>query len=564
MSTAVTITNLNKRFRVYDAPLDRLKEWLTPRGMSFHWAYWALRDINLTVPRGAALGIVGANGAGKSTLLKILCGTLSPTSGSVSINGRITGMLELGSGFHPEFTGRQNIYLNARLLGLSDAEIHNRLPRILEFAELGDFIDHPLRIYSTGMALRLGFSVAANVDPDILIIDEALAVGDAYFQHKCISYLRRFRESGGTLLFVSHDPGAVKLLCDEAILLHDGTIVQRGAPDDVLDYYNALIARRASDEAAFRIERQHTPAQPAAQRSGTFDALLTRIELLASGAPSRTIISGSNFTIEIEATALAPIPDPTIGIAIRDRLGYEIFGTNTCTLKQPLPPLRAGDRLLVQFNLPCNIGPGDYTITAAIHSGIDHLTACYDWADRFLAFKVLPSSGQYHRGVARLPVQLRSQLTHSPAASPHQLLESLLGRAPSALSFADPSQSWFFGGWHATEIIDGTPVRWTKNDAVFVLFTGHGGLINLECATDPSLCASQPLAITLLANGTPVDTVPLTGSSWQTLSFVLPPHLRGVMARFALRSSCTFVPARVYGTNDQRELGIMVRRISST
>lgn len=564
MSAAVTITNLSKRFRVYDAPLDRLKEWLTPRGMSFHWAYWALRDINLSVPRGAALGIVGANGAGKSTLLKILCGTLSPTTGSVTINGRITGMLELGSGFHPEFTGRQNIYLNARLMGLSEAEIHQRLPRILEFAELGDFIDHPLRIYSTGMALRLGFSVAANVEPDILIIDEALAVGDAYFQHKCMQYLRRFREGGGTLLFVSHDPGAVKLLCDEAILLHEGTIVQRGAPDDVLDYYNALIARRASDEAAFRIERQQTAAQPAAQRSGTFEALLTRIELLVNGTPSRTIISGSDISIEVEATALSPIADPTVGIAIRDRLGYEIFGVNTVTLKQPLPPLQAGERVSVQFQLPCNIGPGDYTVTAAIHAGLDHLTACYDWADRFLAFKVLPSTDQYHRGVARLPVRVTTQRSHTTAASPAELLEALLGRAPSVISFDNASQSWAFGGWHATELIDGTPVRWTKADAVFVLSAGPHGQLAVECATDPSLCAAEPLALTLLANGAPVDTVTLTSPTWQTVTFSLPPHLRGVMARFALRPSRTFVPARVYGTNDTRELGVMVRRIAAS
>ena len=221
----IEIKGLSKRFRVYDRPLDRLKEWLTPKGMSFHWAYWALRDIDLEVKKGSSLGIIGVNGAGKSTLLKILCGTLSPTFGSVEIKGRIAGLLELGSGFHPEFTGRQNIYLNARLLGLSDADIEKKLQSIVEFAELGDFLDHPLRIYSTGMALRLGFSVAANVDPDILIIDEALAVGDAYFQQKCLKYLKDFRAKGGTLIFVSHDPGAVKLLCDSAVLLHKGRIV---------------------------------------------------------------------------------------------------------------------------------------------------------------------------------------------------------------------------------------------------------------------------------------------------------------------------------------------------
>lgn len=563
MTAAVSISNLSKRFRVYDRPLDRLKEWLTPRGMSFHWAYWALRDINLTVPRGAALGIVGANGAGKSTLLKILCGTLSPTSGSITVNGRITGMLELGAGFHPEFTGRQNIFLNARLLGLSDAEIAERLPHILEFAELGDFIDHPLRIFSTGMVLRLGFSIAANVDPDILIIDEALAVGDAYFQHKCLHYLRRFRERGGTLLFVSHDPGAVKLLCDEAILLHEGTIIQRGAPDDVLDYYNALIARRTSDDVAFRIERQRLPNQPAVQRSGTFEAVISRIELLTEGLPTRTLVSGSNVVIQVEATALDPIPQPTVGISIRDRLGYEIFGVNTYTLKHALPALAPGERLTVDFQIPCNIGPGDYTVTAAIHSGLDHLTACYDWADRLLAFKVLPASDNYHRGVARLPVQVTSHVSSSTVNSPESLLESLFGRAPAFISFDDPSQAWTFGGWHHTELIDGQPVRWTKGDAVFVISLGSEGRIAIECATDPNLCTPHPLALTLIVNGEPLASATLHSPSWQRVSFTLPPHLRNTMARCALRTSRTFVPAQIYGTADQRQLGIMVRRIEA-
>ncbi|MCX7847286.1 MAG: ABC transporter ATP-binding protein [bacterium] len=561
MTSAVTITHLSKRFRVYDRPLDRLKEWLTPRGMSFHWAYWALRDINLTVPRGSALGIVGANGAGKSTLLKILCGTLSPTTGSISVHGRITGMLELGSGFHPEFTGRQNIFLNARLLGLSDAEIHQRLPRILEFAELGEFIDHPLRIFSTGMVLRLGFSIAANVEPDILIIDEALAVGDAYFQHKCIQYLRRFRQRGGTLLFVSHDPGAVKLLCDEAVLLHQGSIIRRGAPDEVLDYYNALIARRTSDDAAFRIEHQHMPSQPPIQHSGTFEALLSRIEILVNNIPTRTVVSGDEVTIEVEATALAHVPDPTVGISLRDRLGYEIFGVNTYTLHHPLDPLDAGDRLVVRFHFPCNIGPGDYSITAAIHSGLDHLTACYDWADRFLAFKVLPASDNYHRGVARLPVHVSSTRARATSTTPHALLESLFGRAPSSIYFDSPTQQWTFGGWYPTELVDNIPVRWTKRDAVFLLTTGASGQILVECATDPALCASHPLDITLFANGLPVHTATLQGPTWQSLVFHLPPDLRGIMARFALRPARTFVPAHVYNTADQRELGIMVRRI---
>ena len=239
----IEIKGLSKRFRVYDRPLDRLKEWLTPIGMSFHWAYWALRDIDLEIKKGSSCGIIGVNGAGKSTLLKILCGTLVPTFCTVEIKGRIAGLLELGSGFHPEFTGRQNIYLNARLLGLSDADIEKKLPAIVEFAELGDFLDHPLRIYSTGMALRLGFSVAANVDPDILIVDEALSVGDFLFQEKCERRIRELIDAHGTtLLFVSHSIDQVERVCKKAVWIEKGELRMRGEVNEVCEAYRKLQA----------------------------------------------------------------------------------------------------------------------------------------------------------------------------------------------------------------------------------------------------------------------------------------------------------------------------------
>ena len=558
----IQIDHLSKRFRVYDKPIDRLKEWLTPRGMSYHWAFWALRDVNLEVARGASLGIIGANGAGKSTLLKILCGTLSPTAGTLRTNGRITGLLELGSGFHPEFTGRQNIHLNARLLGLTDAEIQERLPCILEFAELGDFIDHPLRIYSTGMALRLGFSVAANIDPDILIIDEALAVGDAYFQQKCLRRLRDFKENGGTLLFVSHDPGAIRLLCDQAVLLHEGQIVEQGNPDDVLNYYNALVARQVSDKASFRIERKHkSKKQPAAQRSGTFDALLTKIDILYNGQPTRTLVSGTKATLVVEAVALSDIPRPTVGIALRDRLGYEIFGTNTHRLNKKLPMLQSGDRVTVSFTLPLDIGPGNYTVTAAIHSGLDHLEKCYDWADKFLAFRILPETDAYCSGAARLPVSVDVEKTSADLSEPNEILTSIFGDAPSAINLHDDSHSWMFSGWHPIEQIGGEDVRWTQETASFVMQTGPGALLHIEVATDPVQCDSAPLALELHANGTHVGTQTMANHQWQALTYALPSELANTIVRFALHCGRTFVPAKVYGTNDQRTLGVMVRRI---
>ncbi|MBR4820231.1 ABC transporter ATP-binding protein, partial [bacterium] len=370
----IEIKGLSKRFRVYDRPLDRLKEWLTPSGMSFHWAYWALRDVDLTVKKGSSLGIIGVNGAGKSTLLKILCGTLSPTFGSVEIKGRIAGLLELGSGFHPEFTGRQNIYLNARLLGLSDEDIEKKLQSIVEFAELGDFLDHPLRIYSTGMALRLGFSVAANVDPDILIIDEALAVGDAYFQQKCLKYLKDFRAKGGTLIFVSHDPGAVKLLCDSAVLLHKGRIIANDTPENVLNYYNTLLVRDDADKESFILERKKQEAKNSKpQHSGSFEALIEKVSLVSDGCETRTLFAGHKAELRVAVKALNDIEPPTIGFSLRDRLGYEVIGTNTMLLKKETPALKAGEGLEVSFELPPMLGPGEYTVTVAAHPGRDHI-----------------------------------------------------------------------------------------------------------------------------------------------------------------------------------------------
>jgi lipopolysaccharide transport system ATP-binding protein len=564
MDTVIKINNLSKRFRVYDKPLDRLKEWLTPRGMSYHWAFWALRDVSLEVNHGASLGIIGANGAGKSTLLKILCGTLSPTSGTLNIGGRITGLLELGSGFHPEFTGRQNIFLNASLLGLSDEEIHAQLPKIIDFAELGDFIDHPLRIYSTGMALRLGFSVAANINPDILIIDEALAVGDAYFQQKCLRRLREFKEGGGTLLFVSHDPGAVKLLCDEAVLLHEGRIAEQGSPDDVLNYYNALVARQVSDKASFKIEKaRKNKKQSATQRSGTFDALITKIDVICDKKSTRTLVSGNKGEIAVELVALSEIKSPTVGIALRDRLGYEVFATNTFRVKQKMPELKPGDKMTVKFALNFDIGPGNYTVTAAVHSGLDHLQECYDWADKFIAFKILPETDSYCGGVARLPVKTEVKVEKSENIATGELLETIFGEAPPEINLSDESSSWMFSGWHPLEKTNDGTIRWTHRTAVFVIRVGEKSVVKIDASTDASQCETQPLKIELLANGKSVGVKEIAVPQYQTLTFDLPNEFTGQVTRFSIQCEKSFIPSEIYGANDNRELGIMVRSIIS-
>ena len=247
---SIKVENLSKCYQIYDQPRDRLKQFIVPRlqraigqpSRQYFREFWALKDVSFEVKRGETVGIIGRNGAGKSTLLQILCGTLSPTQGNVEIKGRVAALLELGSGFNPEFTGRENVYMNASVLGLSNQEIDARLDEIIAFADIGDFLDQPVKTYSSGMYIRLAFAVVVHVDADILIVDEALSVGDMYFQAKCMAHMKRLMNSGVTVLFVSHDTSAVKALCARAVYLDHGKVVAIGPTDDVVEaYYSAGI-----------------------------------------------------------------------------------------------------------------------------------------------------------------------------------------------------------------------------------------------------------------------------------------------------------------------------------
>ena len=239
---SIIVNNLGKAYKQYPSKWSRLIEWVSPGSHKSHSLIWILEDISFSVKSGEAVGIIGVNGAGKSTLLKMICGTTRPTNGSVEVRGRIAALLELGMGFHPEFTGRQNVLMASQLLGIEKKEIQALMPEIEAFAEIGDYIDQPIRVYSSGMQVRLAFSVATAIRPDLLIIDEALSVGDAYFQHKSFERIRKYRKEGTTLLIVSHDKQAIQSICDKAVLLNNGKIELEGKPEAVMDYYNALLA----------------------------------------------------------------------------------------------------------------------------------------------------------------------------------------------------------------------------------------------------------------------------------------------------------------------------------
>lgn len=403
----VVVNNLGKKYKRYPHSWARLAEWLTRGSYLAHEARWALRGVDFEVQAGESIGIVGQNGAGKSTLLKILTGTTRPDEGGVRVEGRIAALLELGMGFHPLFTGRENAVLTCQMMGLSSGEIQELLPEIEQFSELGDYMDQPLRVYSTGMQMRLAFSAATAVRPEILIVDEALSVGDAYFQHKCIQRIRFFQKQGTTLLFVSHDPGAVKSLCGRALLLDQGVLIRDGAPDVVLDYYNAMIAKKSKDEG---IQHIQTELGRTATRSGRGEARVLKIEMFdENDRPATVFMVGDTAKIQCHIGFYSPVENPTIGILIRDRLGNDVFGTNTHHLKAGEHSYEAGERLVVSFTLSLNLGCGNYSLTVAVHSKDTHLEDSYDWWDQCLVFQVIPSGSSPAIGLAALPVEVEIQ-----------------------------------------------------------------------------------------------------------------------------------------------------------
>ena len=396
---ALAVEGLGKAYKRYARKSGRLLEWLGASRR--HELRWVLRDVSFALEPGESVAIVGSNGAGKSTLLKLVAGTVQPTQGQVRASGSVSALLELGIGFHPEFTGRQNAYMAGSIRGLDTAAMDRLMPDVEAFAEIGDYMDQPVRTYSSGMQVRLAFSVATVVRPDILIVDEALSVGDAYFQHKSFGRIRRFREQGTTLLFVSHSPGAVKTLCDRALLLDRGQLVKDGSPDAVLDYYNAAVAVQHADSAIRQVEDE-TGVQT---RSGTQQARIERVEVESGGQSVRALRSGAPAAVRIDIEARDDLEQLNAGILIRDRMGNDVFGTNTYHCGAALTDLRRGERRSVRFAFDAlGLGTGTFSITAALHRDDSHVTANYDWWDRAVVFQVVPGEGPVSIGVAAFPV----------------------------------------------------------------------------------------------------------------------------------------------------------------
>ena len=394
MTVALQVDKVSKQYRIYERPGDRLKESITRGRLRRHKEFWALRDVDFQIEAGTTVGIVGPNGCGKSTLLQIISGTLAPTHGDVWHEGRIAALLELGAGFDPEFTGVENVYMNASLLGLSRRETDVLLPAIERFAEIGPFLYQPVKSYSSGMYVRLAFAIAASVDPDILIIDEALAVGDAVFQHRCLRRLKELRERGTTVLFVSHDAAAVRALCSRALLLKAGTLMADGKPADVLNQYQKIIMEREkayeADTASitqpdFAAEESSRPLDYSYRHGNRSAEIFGGTLKDATNRELHITESGGAASLRILARFLRDVEDPVIGFLIRNRHGIHVYGTNTKEKQVEFGDVRRGETIDVTFSFECWLGIDQYSISLAVHSRDGE---AYDWLDAALFFKV--------------------------------------------------------------------------------------------------------------------------------------------------------------------------------
>jgi lipopolysaccharide transport system ATP-binding protein len=438
---AIRVTNLSKRYEIYANPRDRLKQFVAPRlqrlaGQSpkqYFREFWALKDVSFEIKKGETVGIIGRNGSGKSTLLQMICGTLSPTSGSIQTNGRVAALLELGSGFNPEFTGRENVYMNAAVLGLRKEEVDARFNDIAAFADIGDFIEQSIKTYSSGMMVRLAFAVIAHVDADILVVDEALAVGDAFFTQKCMRFLRNFMKTG-TVLFVSHDTGSIKNLCNYSMWLEKGKVIQEGAPKEVCElyleaFYEAQQGKSSTTKlrefkklddslplkdkrlefinaSNLRNDLQIFKFDPDAASFGKGGAQIHDVLLLDEKEyPLAWIVGGEKVTLRVMVHAYQDLDSPIVGFSVKDRLGQDLFGDNTFLYYiDKIVHCQKGDELQADFVFYMPLLPsGEYSITVAIANGTQEIHEQHHWVHDAVLFK--SEANSVATGLIGMPMQ---------------------------------------------------------------------------------------------------------------------------------------------------------------
>jgi ABC-type polysaccharide/polyol phosphate transport system ATPase subunit len=405
MDIAITVSNISKRYRLYESSTHRLKEALHPFKKKYHKNFWALRDINLTIPQGITFGIIGQNGSGKSTLLQIINGILKPTTGAVQVNGRISALLELGSGFNKEYTGRENVFMQGTIMGISRKEMEKRFDKIEEFADIGHFIEQPAKTYSSGMYVRLAFAVAINIDPEILIVDEALSVGDAMFQRRCYRRLEEFQKSGKTIVFVSHSLPTVSSICKRVLLLDKGKVVQIGDPKEVVNRYSKILAER---EAAYakrlqekkkenmqkkehdeRLQEPHKTIK-SGTRFGTGDAEIKEFTIIDNDGNSTTVLErGEKYNFKVTVLFKKDVTEPAIGVSILSLTGVELCGTSTEVANCPIGSVKAGTTVIVDFEQMVNLTPRSYSVNVSVAEFLPRQRVFLDRYLDMLTFKVI-------------------------------------------------------------------------------------------------------------------------------------------------------------------------------
>ena len=398
----LSVQNICKTYLDYESNFKRFASWFSKNKEEKN-VKTVLKDVSFDVGAGEVVGLIGQNGAGKSTLLKIISRTLKPSSGRVTSGAKISSILELGMGFHGDLTGRQNAYQSCSLMGYSKEQIDEIIAYIEDFAEIGVYFDYPVRIYSSGMQMRLAFSVVTANRPDILIIDEALSVGDVYFQHKSFDKIKEFKSLGTTLIIVSHDSGAIKSICDRVILLEKGQILKDGEPEAVLDYYNALISKK-QDVQISQITLQNGKI---ATVSGNKKACIKNVEILdAAGKKIQNLEVGKKIKLKVTVLANENLPSLVLGYQIKNRFSQVVYGTNTYHLKQALKNLKKGEEYDFSFEFDANLGVGSFSVTIALHDSDNHLQNNYEWRDNAIIFNVVNFSKPDFVGLAYLEPSL--------------------------------------------------------------------------------------------------------------------------------------------------------------
>lgn len=394
MNNILEVKNIYKSYRTYSSEIWRIFSWFGIKHKAIQENY-TLKNISFSIKEGEAIGIIGQNGAGKSTLLKIITGTLQATKGEINTNGKISAILELGMGFHPDLSGRQNAYHSAGLMGYTSKQIDAVISDIEDFAEIGEYFDYPVRTYSSGMQMRVAFAVATAYRPNILIIDEALSVGDSYFQHKSFDKIKKFKEQGTSLLFVSHDKASILALCDRAILIDKGELLREGNPEEITDYYNALIAQKENSA----VKQQKTNSNKLQTISGTSEATIEKVALYNQEGELIDIVGvGDLVDLKVDVKIHKDISSLVLGYAIKDRLGQTMYGTNTWHTKQIIDFPKENDKYQFTLTFPANLGVGTYSIVIALTNSDTHLNENYEWRDLALIFDVVNLNKTYFVG----------------------------------------------------------------------------------------------------------------------------------------------------------------------